>query len=186
MRRALVAMGTVAVHVAAATLLGSGGTGGGAAGPAPRHPPLQVRLLAPEPVAQADDPATATLPAPAFGPALPIPHVTAGDGEPAASDPQFARFLPDAALDRGAVPRSQPDVDTMQGVRMSGLPIRMRLFIDETGRVVRVDTLRAGDDDADAVERLKTMLSDTAFVPGQLGGRDVPSYQDLEFRLDEV
>lgn len=185
-RGAGVALATLALHVGAAALLsGSGGTPGRqAAAVAPQ--PLWVRLL---PAAQ---------PQPAQPPALaaqatwrargsteaPAAPSTRGDGAP--PDPQFARFLPDSALQRGALPVSQPDLDAIEGLQFSGLPIRLRLFIDESGRVVRIDTLRGSADDAEAIERLKRMFAATAFVPGRLAGRDVASYQDLDFRAEAI
>lgn len=84
------------------------------------------------------------------------------------------------------MPRSAPDARLLQDVPSSGLPIRLRVFIDAEGMVTRVHTLAAADEDQAAAERLALMLSRTAFIPAQVGGRDVASYTDLEMRISDL
>ncbi|AMO95989.1 hypothetical protein CFter6_3355 [Collimonas fungivorans] len=86
-------------------------------------------------------------------------------------------------VDKGALPYSAPDPDLLAGVAVSGVPIRVRLYIDARGMVTAIDTLQALDDDQQALERIETMLRHTSFMPARLAGADVNSYQDLEFHI---
>jgi hypothetical protein len=69
-------------------------------------------------------------------------------------------------------------------VQSSGLPIRVRLFIDSLGTVAAIAVLQASDIDADAVRRIKGMFYGTAFIAGRRGGLDVASYLDIELQLE--
>ncbi|NKI69349.1 hypothetical protein GN109_07965 [Collimonas pratensis] len=86
-------------------------------------------------------------------------------------------------VDKGALPYSAPDPELLTGVAASGLPIRIRLYIDAGGMVTAIDKLQALDDDQQALERIEGMLRGTRFMPARLGGADVNSYQDLEFHI---
>ncbi|WP_211465298.1 hypothetical protein [Collimonas silvisoli] len=86
-------------------------------------------------------------------------------------------------VDKGALPYSAPDPDALTDVVASGLPIRVRLYIDASGAVVGVEKLQALADDQPALERIEKMLRGTAFMPARLAGADVNSYQDLEFHI---
>lgn len=95
-------------------------------------------------------------------------------------------FLPPQDLDWPAMPRSAPALDRLAGVPVSGFPIRLRVYIDAEGRVVRVEVLGAMEHDAELVQRLIEVLQETAYVPGRWRGTDRASFQDLEFRFDPV
>jgi len=99
----------------------------------------------------------------------------------AAPNPGIAFAAPDA-LDGPVVPRSAPDLQRLNGLRFSGLPIRLRLFIDALGRVVEVKVLAAQEDD-DTLAAVTGMFEATAFVPGRQAGMPVASFTDIELRL---
>jgi hypothetical protein len=94
----------------------------------------------------------------------------------------FADFKPSRDLDRAAVPRSAPDVSMLEGLHFSGLPMRLRLYVDATGKVADVVVLQAVDDD-EVLDRVRHMFLSTAFIAGRLRGEDVASYKDLELVL---
>jgi len=94
----------------------------------------------------------------------------------------FAGFKPSRDLDRAAVPRSAPDVSMLEGLHFSGLPMRLRLYVDGTGKVVDVVVLQAVDDD-EVLDRVRRMFLATAFIAGRVRGEDVASYKDLELVL---
>jgi len=89
-------------------------------------------------------------------------------------------YLPSTAMDRRPTPVSEPDIDTLQGLTTSGLPVRLRIYIDRFGRVAEVTTLEAGLLDEEFAVGLKKMFLGTAFLPGQLHGQDVASFLDIE------
>jgi hypothetical protein len=97
--------------------------------------------------------------------------------------PSALVFYGPQQVDRGALPYSAPDPDLLTGVVASGLPIRVRLYIDASGAVVGVEKLQALADDQPALEQIDKMLRGTAFMPARLAGVDVNSYQDLEFHI---
>ncbi|PFH10034.1 hypothetical protein BCF11_2439 [Collimonas sp. PA-H2] len=100
-----------------------------------------------------------------------------------ALSPTTPIFYGPQEVDKGALPYSAPDPDLLTGAVVSGLPIRVRLYIDASGMVAGVEQLQALADDQPALERIERMLRGTAFMPARLAGTDVNSYQDLEFRI---
>lgn len=154
----------VAVHAAAGWFVLGGAAPGGAA-PA-QAPAMSVRTLA-----AAAPQASPVPPAPAV-PSAGRPHATR---RAAAID----GFEPSTALERSAVPRSAPDTSLLEGLPFSGLPIRLRVFVDRSGTVVDVRVLQTAEAEAVA-ESVRRMFLATAFIPGRLRGQDVGSWQDVE------
>jgi len=101
--------------------------------------------------------------------------------KPSSSAPAAAS----APVDVIAQPRSAPDIGALQGLPFSGLPMRVRLTIDRTGRVVDVAVLRSLDHTI-VNEAVQRMFLATAFVPARRGGADVASVQDIELSLDDL
>jgi hypothetical protein len=89
-------------------------------------------------------------------------------------------FLSASDLDRPALPRSAPDTTMLEGVDFSGLPIRLRVFIDETGRVIEARVLQAQEVDEPALIALRRMLLATRYIPARRGDAEVASFQDIE------
>jgi len=85
-------------------------------------------------------------------------------------------------LERAALPRSAPDISMLAGLPWSGLPTRLRLFVDAAGTVVDVAVLQTSEDE-EVVERVRRMFLSTAFVAGRAEGMDVASYKDVELTL---
>lgn len=152
-----------------------------ASGPAPRPPLLQTRLIGMPTAAPAEWPgawAGAARPRPRTAPTRAAPDKT--------SQYAWMAYVPSSLLERPALPTSAPDPAWLTRTPWSGLPIRLRLFIDERGKVTRVTVLQAMESDAEAAWRLRRMFRDTGFLPGRQGGRDVPSYMDLELRASDL
>lgn len=115
---------------------------------------------------------------PAMG-AQPRPAEPEGSARP-------ADFVPSSALDTPVVPMSAPDTSRLDGLSFSGQRILLRLFIDGTGRVQDIHTLQSAPEDAPAVEQIKAMLRDTAYIPGRLQGKQVAVQLDLELQLSSA
>jgi hypothetical protein len=150
-----------------------------AAGPAPQpvhasavHPSAQMRLVAAR---------TSDLPR-STPPAAGQPAAQTASSSPLADPQPGAAFAAPDALDGPVVPRSAPDLQRLSGLRFSGLPIRLRLFIDALGHVVEVKVLAAQEDD-DTLAAVVGTFSSTAFVPGRMAGMPVASFTDIELRL---
>ncbi len=83
-------------------------------------------------------------------------------------------------LDMPPMPRSAPDATLVEGVAHSGMPIRLRLFIEADGTVSDIELQFAQAEDEPAAQRLAEMFRATGFLPGRLNGRDVASFLDIE------
>ncbi|GBG12633.1 uncharacterized protein NMK_0164 [Novimethylophilus kurashikiensis] len=90
-------------------------------------------------------------------------------------------YIPASMLDFPLLPKSAPDLESLDGLQLSGSPIRLRLFIDRNGLVVRIETLQAHEEDQLAIDQIKEVFSNTSFIPGKLQGVVVAAYQDIEF-----
>ncbi|MEC5216654.1 hypothetical protein RCH09_001607 [Actimicrobium sp. GrIS 1.19] len=140
--------------------------------------PIRVRLIA---AAPSSAPPRATRPG-VNGNAA----VTAGSSLQAASAaPQSPLFFAPAMVDKIALPISEPDAGMLAHLRASGLPLRLRIFIDAGGAVVAVEALSVHPDDAQAFDGIAQMLRDTGFTPAMWRGRAVGSFRDVEFQLRE-
>jgi hypothetical protein len=138
-------------------------------------PVLQVQLLA-SPSAVATITQAASVSASSAAYLHPAPAVLA---EP---DP----FIPAELLDHPLVPRSAPDMALLDGLSFTGLPVRLRLYVDALGHVVDVVVLQADAGDEEAVTHMKAMFLATAYIPGQLQGAVVPARQDIELSLGDA
>lgn len=96
------------------------------------------------------------------------------------------RYLPAEQLTWPALPRSAPDTTLLDGQSLSGLPLRLRLYIDATGRVQRVEALQIAPQDGPALSALQAMFLNTAYSPGRLRNHDVASYTDLVLGVEPV
>lgn len=148
----------------------------------PEAPAAPARLVPPSPTRQA--------------PAEPTDHEPANDEMAEAAESAEAatadlpcgsgRYLAPSALDRPALPRSAPDESLLDGVTPSGLPIRLRLCISESGEVVQVEPVLASESDGDVVERLEAMFRATTFVAARLGTDDVASRMEIEIGFNRT
>ena len=173
-------------------------------GPAPSSQApgtMHVRLLAPEPEPESSTPREASIVAtnmaspPQSKPAAldqastkkraPSARSESAKSEPAPVDP-WSSYLPSGTLDLPPLPRSSPDLTVLTGTSSSGLPLRLRLFVDEHGHVVEVLATQVSPGDEEVVARLRLMFLETLFLPGKLNGADVASYMDLELAITEV
>ena len=109
--------------------------------------------------------------------AAPLPRdhrLTRVEG-PAISAPAPA----DAGVQLAPHPRSAPDLEQLQGLAFSGLPMRIRLLIDDHGRVTEVKVLETSEADNVTAAVLR-VFEQTAFVPARRNGTDVASQLDIE------
>lgn len=72
----------------------------------------------------------------------------------------------------------------LNGAVNSGLPIRVRAYIDRSGNVVDVIPLSVETNDESAFALIAQMLVRTKFNPARRQSANVASYKDLEFKID--
>jgi hypothetical protein len=97
------------------------------------------------------------------------------------------RFYPNRLLDRRAVPISAPNPrEFLTGTSIPAVPFRLRLYVDEAGKVVRVEVREPFVIEESRLQVVKDMFLATPFIPGHLKGRDVPAYLDIEIELADI
>jgi hypothetical protein len=94
--------------------------------------------------------------------------------------------LPTKALDLPPMPRSAPDRQMLDGFHRSGLPMKVRLFVEADGTVSATELLASAPGDDETATQVMAMFRDTAFSPGRRRGVDVASFIDLEIILEPV
>ena len=147
------------------------------AGPHTASRPLQIRLAAtpPQPSERpAETPATAT--PPSTRPEAPPPRHAA---------PETAV----AGLDLPPRPVSAPDTTLLEALAaqpLSGLPLRLALDIDASGRLVGLEVLQIEPIDTVALPALQRMFEATRFLPARRDGRDVAARLEIELQLGPV
>jgi hypothetical protein len=190
--RRLIAL-AVLVLLAHAGLLQALCTGGAgrAAGTSNAHVRGFVRLLrvadaGPATLAASAGP-VAPSPAPASStrrdanPPAAVSTATAQDAS-AAPAQGAALYRPGTALDAPVRPRSAPDLSRLSDLPWSGLPLRLRLFIDAEGVVVDILVLQSAEAQ-EVVERVREMFLATSFTAGTENGRAVPCFKDIELNV---
>ncbi len=103
-------------------------------------------------------------------------------------DTQNAVLQPPVFLDPGLlevkpIPRSAPDFSDISAEvgNRPVLPITLRIFVLDSGRVYRVQILKVQDEDRWVADKLVAALLKTGFVAGQQNGIEVSVWQDLQF-----
>jgi len=92
-------------------------------------------------------------------------------------------YRPGTELDVPARPRSAPDLAMLSGLPWSGVPVRLRLFIDSDGFVVDTQVLQSAEA-PDVIESVRRMFLSTSFTAGLVKGQPVPSFKDIELNVD--
>lgn len=175
-------LSALALHAALAWWMSGGaGTGDGAA--VPLRAPAALQLVAPRASAlPLTHPVSLDV---AVRPEPPMPRRTPAPERVTPAVTAAEVYASPRELDRGATPRSAPDISVLAGLPLSGLPMRLRLFIDRNGTVDDVKVLQANEDEA-VLAQVRRMFLATAFVAGRLNGADVASYKDVELTLGAV
>ena len=85
------------------------------------------------------------------------------------------------------MPVSAPDPRKyLAGIDIPPIPFRVRLLIDASGKVVSVEGDFASSPIEPHIGAIQRMFLATTFIPGNLAGRDVPSYMDIELELADL
>ena len=151
------------------------------AGPHTASRPLQIRLAATPP-----QPSERPADRPAETPATATPPST----RPEAPPPRHA--APETAvagLDLPPRPVSAPDTTLLEALAaqpLSGLPLRLALDIDASGRLVGLEVLQIEPIDTVALPALQRMFEATRFLPARRDGRDVAARLEIELQLRPV
>jgi hypothetical protein len=95
--------------------------------------------------------------------------------------PTLENFYSPTDVELVALPTSNLDSSMFGDLFISGLPIKLRLYINAFGHVVSIDRNDVLEQDLQMVERLEELLRQITFLPAKRNGASVDSYQDVEF-----
>ena len=87
-------------------------------------------------------------------------------------------------VDVPPLPKSAPDDSLLEGVPGTGLPVRLRVFVESDGSVSKVEVLHAEAGDAALAARAREMFLRTGYLPARRDGQDVPAFVDVEVVVD--
>lgn len=97
------------------------------------------------------------------------------------------RFLAASSVDRTALPVSGPDTSMLNGTEVPNGTVKLRLYIDEAGKVVDIRILDADIDDAQLrYARVIEMFKATRFIPALREREEVASFIDIEVDVSEL
>ena len=95
-------------------------------------------------------------------------------------------YYSNTEVDRKALPQMNIDQSMLANEVSSGLPIKLRIYINAFGRVVKVEPIALLDQDALFAENLAKLLFEVRFLPAKREGLDVDSYQDLQLSFNPI
>lgn len=89
-------------------------------------------------------------------------------------------FRPADELDQPPLPASEPSIDNLEVPTALARTIRLRIYVDTSGHVARVEALEPDEEDGVLLKQLDKVFYDTKFIPGMDRGVPVPAYLDIE------
>lgn len=96
----------------------------------------------------------------------------------------FSDYLSEQDVEIKALPSSNIDHTELNDIFVSGLPIKIRIYISGEGRVVKIDRLDTLAQDFQLQEALEKILLAMSFLPAQKNGMAVNSYQEVAFSFN--
>lgn len=115
------------------------------------------------------------------------PSKTEGTASDFASPLGARLYYPNRLLQRQPKPISAPNPKKyLTGLDFPAMPLRLRLFIGDTGTVDDVSVSSTSAYSAAQIEAITAMFRATSFIPGRLEQRDVPCYMDIEINLVDI
>ena len=89
-------------------------------------------------------------------------------------------------VDRKALPISNIHKEMLGEVFISGMPIKLRLYINQFGQVVRIEDLAVLEQDRPFRDRLAALLMQMTFMAARKDSAEVNSFQDIEFSFEPL
>lgn len=94
--------------------------------------------------------------------------------------PDTSNYYASNEVERKALPQLNIDMSDIDASGYSGLPIKLRLYINTYGRLVRIERLaEVIDQDEAYISALEKLLSDLVYMPAKKDSLDVNAYQDM-------
>jgi hypothetical protein len=90
-------------------------------------------------------------------------------------------YLPTNELDIKAYPVSNIDLSMIDDILRTGMPLKMRIYINMDGYIDKIERLNVNEGDEEFANRLENLLKETRFLSARKNELSVDSYQDVEF-----
>ena len=147
----------------------------------PKQPTIAVFIVSP-PSLQAPEPVPkiTLIKAAPIAVSTPPPSTSQQQQTPIAADITSLYYFPVSLVDRGPLPKSEPDLLRINEKSVTNRPIKLRIYIDRFGKVDHVATLIADELDDDFARAVAEIFRATVFLPGRLQGVDVATFIDIE------
>ena len=68
-------------------------------------------------------------------------------------------------------------------IERTGLPIKLRIYINVSGRIDKIERLSNSEQDEEFLTRIEFLLKETAFLPAKKNGANVDFVQDIELSI---
>ncbi len=98
----------------------------------------------------------------------------------------YSNYYAVADVDKKALPQTNIDDSTIRSNSYSGLPIKLRLYINASGKLVKIEPIALLDQDLEYATKLEKLLSELVFLPAKKNGLEVDSYQDIQFSFNPL
>lgn len=110
---------------------------------------------------------------------------TASNIEDSSIEPDVStiRYYSINEVDIKALPISNIDVSMVSDIERTGLPIKLRIYINVSGRIDKIERLSNSEQDEEFLTRIEFLLKETAFLPAKKNGANVDFVQDIELSI---
>lgn len=98
----------------------------------------------------------------------------------------YSNYYAVTDVDKKALPQTNIDDSTIRSNSYSGLPIKLRLYINASGKLVKIEPIALLDQDIEYATQLEKLLSELVFLPAKKNGLEVDSYQDIQFSFNPL
>lgn len=116
----------------------------------------------------------------------PAPDALAKHRKDQTRDEDVSRFYAPNMLESQPRYASDPEYFLLDGLPPSHEPIRLRLYIDETGKLADIAVLHEDERDREVGLRVRAMFSMSRFLPGSIKMHYVPSFMDIEVNVNDA
>ena len=86
-------------------------------------------------------------------------------------------------VDIKALPVSNIDISMVSDIERSGLPIKLRIYINVFGKIDKIERLSNALQDEEFLNRIEFLLKETAFLPAKKNGLNVDFVQEIELSI---
>lgn len=99
------------------------------------------------------------------------------------TDISRVRYYSINEVDIKALPISNIDISMVSDIKRTGLPIKLRIYVNVFGKIDKIERLSNTPQDEEFLTRIEFLLKETAFLPAKKNGVNVDFVQDIELSI---